>query len=663
MPSLRKLLPRTFTAFFHRFPRAREVQLRGVPPILEGRNVLLCAPTASGKTEAYAAPLAERLLAGKREPLGLLVVSPTRALANDLKRRLEAPMHNAGVSLGRYTGEHKERRSGAFPEAVLTTPEGLDSLLDRRPEALKGVKALVLDEIHVLDGTPRGDQLRILACRLDSLAGGGIQKVAASATVHDPRGMGARYGAGDVIVSVGGSGPIRARLFRGKGPGDVADHLDVLARAGFRKVLVFCNARNTVEFFSSRLKGRTLFKERIFSHHGSMAKGERERTEKFFLHAPAAVCLATMTLELGIDIGSVDYVLLLDVPPDVPSLLQRIGRGSRRAKASRVGYVCGDPGEAVLFRTLLERGAAGDLCRDPYAFRPSVLVQQALTAAGREGHVTADMLREILPRDLSDLFPGGVLERILEGAEEGGLLERAGGGRFVLSEKMDDLYVKGKLHSNISSGGTLTVVDRVTGDEVGEIGPWEGMDAGDFHLAGKERRPVRVEDDRVLTDKGETGDPARFKSRPKPFVSFRQGRAVAETLGIGGNRVEQRRMGAAWILFHGLGSAGGKFLASLVAKVHGKGTVLRDTAYTLRLRRPLEELPSFSPEDAGLFLAGREAWLTCHLGMGPYQKYLPQDLRLESLRGVSFLEGPLGFLAGADLRISPKEAPREWASL
>ncbi|HHI67807.1 MAG TPA: DEAD/DEAH box helicase, partial [Planctomycetes bacterium] len=443
MTSLRKLLPRTFTAFFHRFPRSTPIQAEGIEPILEGKNVLLCAPTASGKTEAYAAPLSERLLAGKWGPMSFVMVSPTRALANDLKRRLEAPMLQAGVSLGRYTGEHKERRGGKFPRAVVTTPEALDSLLARRPETLKGLRALVLDEVHILDGTARGDQVRLLLERLQALRKGGFQRVGASATVHDPAGVASRYGLRDRIVHAPGGRKIRARLFQGATPADASSHLETLARAGFRKILCFCNSRNAVETYASGLRNKTPFGDKVFAHHGSLAKQERERTERLFLECPAGVCFATLTLELGIDIGTVDYVLLMEPPPDVSSLLQRLGRGARRTKEARVGYVCAGSKDRVLFRVLLELASRGDLAEDPYAFRPGVLVQQALVLAGSEDHVEASMLERILPPSIREDLAGTTMEEILDAASEAELLEKAGAGRYVLSEKADDLYMRG----------------------------------------------------------------------------------------------------------------------------------------------------------------------------------------------------------------------------
>ena len=319
VPAIRPLLPRTYGTFFGRFARPTPIQDAAVPFVLAGRDVLLCAPTASGKTEAYAAPVVERLLGSPRgSPHGLksgsfaaLVVSPTRALANDLKRRLEVRMDQLGVAFGRWTGEHKERVDGRLPEIAVATPEALDALLARRPHVLRGVRTVVVDEVHVLDGTPRGDQLRVLLHRLEGAAANPPQRLAASATVSSPEALAARYLRDAEVVTATGRRQIRARSFEGRHPTEVARHVDLLADAGYRKVLLFCNARNAVERYAAGLRGRTRFGDAVFAHHGSLAKAERERTERRFLEAPAAVAVATLTLELGIDIGTVDYVLLL----------------------------------------------------------------------------------------------------------------------------------------------------------------------------------------------------------------------------------------------------------------------------------------------------------------------------------------------------------------
>jgi ATP-dependent Lhr-like helicase len=360
---LKRRLGRSYSAFFGRFDRLSTVQIEALPHLLDGRDVLITAPTASGKTEAFAAPAVEMILAGERGQARAVFVSPTRALANDLKRRLEGRFADLEVGLGRYTGDHKERIDGALPETCITTPESLDSLLARRAKALENVRMIVCDEIHVLDGSPRGDQLRVLLHRLELATCSRPQRVAVSATVDEPERTASRYLHDAHVVSVAGARQIHAKAFFGRSPAAMADHLATLANHGLRKVLVLCNRRDDVERYASTLHGHCVFDTAVFPHHGSLSRQVRERTERRFLEAPAAVAFATMTLELGIDIGTVDYVLLAGPPPDVSSLLQRIGRGGRRTSSSRAGYAVENAGEEFVFRVLFQSGVRHRLTR------------------------------------------------------------------------------------------------------------------------------------------------------------------------------------------------------------------------------------------------------------------------------------------------------------
>ncbi|MBL0712089.1 MAG: DEAD/DEAH box helicase, partial [Desulfosarcina sp.] len=122
--ALKRLLPRSWHAFLARFATPTPIQLSGIPAIMKGRGVLIIAPTAAGKTESYAAPMAEMIQSfeGPRRLSGW-IVSPTRALVNDLARRLEAPLGAMGLKVGRRTGEHREILGSRPPHMVVTTPE------------------------------------------------------------------------------------------------------------------------------------------------------------------------------------------------------------------------------------------------------------------------------------------------------------------------------------------------------------------------------------------------------------------------------------------------------------------------------------------------------------------------------------------------------------
>lgn len=136
--------------------------------VLDGQNLVAISPAASGKTEAIVAPAVERLLPDRRGRFSVLYVSPTRALVNDLSRRMAEPLQYLELKLARKTGDHPTLDESKLPFMLITTPESFDSLLCRHTRIFKELSAVILDELHLLDNTPRGDQLRVLLERLRS---------------------------------------------------------------------------------------------------------------------------------------------------------------------------------------------------------------------------------------------------------------------------------------------------------------------------------------------------------------------------------------------------------------------------------------------------------------------------------------------------------------
>lgn len=648
----RQTLPRTYSAFFERFDGLREVQRRAIPRILAGDDVLISSATASGKTEAFAAPAAEIALAANGAPFTVLILSPTRALANDLKRRLEGPMGLAEVSFGRHTGEHKERVGGRRPAIAVATPEALDSLLARRPEALAAVRLLAIDEVHVLDGTGRGDQLRILLHRLEACADARPQRVAVSATVDDEEGFAARYLApGAARVTLSGARTIKAKRFDGKELPDMARHLDLLAGAGVKKALVFCRSRNEIEMYAAKLRGETRFGTAVFAHHGSLSKQVRERNERLFLTAGAAVCFATTTLEMGIDIGTVDYVVTVGAPSDVSSLLQRIGRGGRRGSETRAGYVVDCEAEAHVVRTMFREGAAGRLCAGPYGFRPGVLAQQAISACGRH-HIELGEVAALVPAELRPEAPRWERE-LMDAMVQAGALEPAGPGRWVLSEVMHERWERGTVHGNIDSAeGELEVIDRLTGDTVGAV---DTLDSRRLALGGASRRVEHLSGNRVLTDATRRDGASYFRPSMGPTVSLPQARAVVEGLGVPEGSIGHCAFDGRKILLHGLGTIGVKLLATLLAPC----APTDPTPYTLTVARIPDRLPDLPPDFVERLLKDEPGPLERRTGPGPWARFVPSEWRRESVQACHDLNalvrriGDLSMveLASADVRI------------
>ncbi len=692
--SVRQQMPRTYSVFFGRHGTPlRPIQTLAVGPLLEGRDALLCAPTAGGKTEAYMAPLVERALSLPEAARGrphVLVVTPTRALANDLFERMAGLVEQAGGTMGRYTAEHKERRGGGLGLVTVVTPEGLDSLLARQPKTLAGVRAVVLDELHVLDGSVRGDHALALLHRLQKLPerqGAPLQRVAASATVSAPERLAARYlGREAQVLQVGpGDGAQaaaepRVTAWRREHPTLTRDCRRVLAELhdrGVRKVLVFVASRDACDTLSHDLKDTTPYGERVFPHHGSLSRQVREHTERQMKTGRSGVVVATPTLEVGIDIGSLDYVLLASRPPDVASLLQRIGRSGRRGQPPRFGYFTACEADDLVFRVLCRHATRGELLQPVRPPRRSVVVQQALVLAAARYGVTEDELREALPEPLRP-SPADVRE-LLEQLVRKEHLKPGRHGRFAPTDRTAAAYEHGRLHSNFGEGPTAEVVEQGTGRPLGRVSTLalDGL-RGDRHVMGgrhlqlerleTERRRVEV---RLLGRAPEGAVPLRYTTHPPPAVPFELGRAVARTAA----RRLGRNLGRhalpllplpedGWLLLHGLGTMGAEWLAW---RLERDGWAVGPTSRFGRrspfatvlvperegLQPPLPERLPIARKDAMRFLRGlgrSEVRFARRLGMGRYHHLLPRSQRLESMLRVSRLLSTLGWLRRATLR-------------
>jgi len=376
--ALKERLPRAWPAFFERHGAFTAAQLAAIPPLLDGADTILCAGTAGGKTEAAVAPLIERhcrpntrgvrpgaRAAGPHGP-SILYVVPTRALVGDLAARLEHPLDVLGLRLAVRTGDANTLRPSRPPALLLTTPESLDFLLATRPALFAPLRAVVLDELHLLDGTPRGDQLRVLLRRLRRIrayayAHGGapdatLQHVALSATLADPTVTAARYFPGDHtrVVQVPGGRAMEAELFA-LALGSIDElmaYLGTFRQRGWRKALVFCSTRAEVEAYGAAVRGRSPFGANVYVHYSNIEAARRHEIERSFAEMTAAILFATSTLELGIDIGNVDVVIQIGPPGHTDSFVQRMGRGNRRRSVTRVACFYRSPLERLLFTAL-----------------------------------------------------------------------------------------------------------------------------------------------------------------------------------------------------------------------------------------------------------------------------------------------------------------------
>ena len=371
MALARTAMTRSWPAFFARFGRLTGVQVGAIPPLLAGKNVVLASATASGKTEAAVAPLAERCTPGAG--VQLLYIVPTRALCNDLERRLRGPLAGLGLSLAVRTGERPELDLAKPQDVVLTTPESFDSILCRAPAALRTTRAMILDELHLLDGGYRGDQLRVLIARLAAerpASAPTLQFAALSATLADPEAMAKRYFPEPLVVRSPGMRSLRLEL-----ADDLPGAIKLFKAERRKKGIVFCNRRADVERAAQSIGGLRP-RDRLCVHHASLSKAVRERAESAMRTWPYGLCVATTTLEIGLDLGDLDAVILNGAPPMPSGFQQRVGRACRREETIFAIGVAASAEERLLFQRYAELAHKGEVEARDYKPDLSVVVQQ-----------------------------------------------------------------------------------------------------------------------------------------------------------------------------------------------------------------------------------------------------------------------------------------------
>lgn len=459
MRFVRDRLKYSWRPFFSRYGRLSPIQVKTIPKILEGVNVVASAPTASGKTESIVAPVAELCMAERWEGLSTLYIVPTRALANDMLMRLEGPLGDMGFKIALKHGD-RPRLPVQVPNWLITTPESLDSLLCRKSHLFLTLRTVIIDEIHLLDGSARGDQLRLLVARLRRLIKAPALAVhLLSATLPYPDEIAQRYTQNYETVSVNGQREADYQI--------LTSHKEVKRLAcehKWKKLLCFCNKRKTVEKVAAELASLWA-PYPVVAHHGSLSRHVREEAEQVMKEMPVAVCVSTSTLEIGIDIGDIDLVVLAEPPDSISAFLQRVGRGSRRSGKVQAVAIASCAQDRVSLQAMFDAARSGTLDSEAYAADLSVVVQQTFSFLyqHRSGVNQLDLISL-----LSELCDKQTSQTIVNHLYQIDWIQLIG-GKWYPSDSMLDMAEKGKIHSNISRSGTCKVIDINTGKEVGTI--------------------------------------------------------------------------------------------------------------------------------------------------------------------------------------------------
>ncbi|HPA50364.1 MAG TPA: DEAD/DEAH box helicase [Thermoanaerobaculia bacterium] len=449
MTVLRRFPPRLREAIGQRlgWPALRPVQEQAAEALLDGRNAVVLAPTAGGKTEAALFPILAGLVENEPNGVGALYVSPLRALLNNQEERFGLYTEMVGLESFVWHGDRTASRKRRFllePAAILmTTPESLEAMLlsQRVPvrRLFADLRAVIVDEVHSFAGTDRGAHLMSVLERIAPISGHDVQRVGLSATVGNPEAIlrwlaGSSRREGQVVQPAGGRSARELLVLHREAPGDLAREASRLGRD--RKVLVFCASRALTEKVAGRL--RDLGTD-VFVHHSSVSLEERQAAEERFRSSGPACIVATSTLELGIDVGDLDRVLQVDAPSTVSSFLQRMGRTGRRdGQTSNTTFLCQEAESVLLAVALVELAREGWVEPVPPQTRCwPVLVHQALAIALQHGGIQPGEVRALPERvpDFSGISSPEIGELTEHLVAEGYL--SSAGGRLLFGERAE----------------------------------------------------------------------------------------------------------------------------------------------------------------------------------------------------------------------------------
>src|SRR6058998_35291 len=409
------------------FLEASPIQQLSIPAILRGENVLLIAPTGTGKTLAAILPVLDEFLEArsseKTHGISILYVTPLRALNRDLLRRLEEMGRDLDVKIQVRHGDTpisaRSRQARSPPDVLITTPETLQSILvgRRMSEHLKSVRWFIVDEVHELATDERGVQLSLAMERLLELTQVEFQRIGLSATIGEPEKIGQFLVGRDRVVKILRSDETRGLQIKVSSaqPGS-EDHKEAerlglppstVARARkilniidtHRSTLVFTNTREQAEALAAQLHALGAF-GRVRVHHGSLSREVREESEKEFQEGRIRGLICTSSLELGIDIGSVDYIVQFTSPRETTRLVQRMGRsGHTLGGTSRGTILTMGTDDTLESAILVQRALSGRLERPVIHEKPyDVLSHQIVGVLLQKRRISAEELLAIFKR-------------------------------------------------------------------------------------------------------------------------------------------------------------------------------------------------------------------------------------------------------------------------
>jgi ATP-dependent Lhr-like helicase len=500
------------------------IQEKSIIPILEGENILLISPTGSGKTLATMLPIFDLWLREKPKPISILYITPLKSLNRNLFERMLWWGKEIGMEISIRHGDttqYERRKQTEFPDDMLiVTPETLQAILTgkRLKEHLKNVRRVIVDEVHSMVESKRGTQLTLALERLRELSGD-FQLISLSATIGSPE-----YIANFI------SGGRKVRIIKAvqekemdikvispkpdKEDSHISDRLfttlDVSSRlrathdliSSNTSTLVFSNTRDFAEILTSRL--RQIYPDTpVANHHSSLSKNVRMEVEQKFKNQDYKAIICTSSLELGIDIGSIDFILQYQSPRQVSKLIQRVGRAGHSIGRVSNGMVIASDVDDIFESAVIARQAlAGDL--EPVKSHEKALDVLAGQVVGMlmDRNLDLDQMHAIVSRayPYRDLSKEELSEVIGQLNNTRYLFINDDGLRF---SRKGRLYYFDNL-STIPDTKSYMVVNMLTNDKVGsldeEFVAMNGNPGTVFVIKGEPWKIISVESDKIYVE-------------------------------------------------------------------------------------------------------------------------------------------------------------------
>ena len=484
--------------FRERFGAPTDAQREGWPHIAAGADVLIAAPTGSGKTlAAFLACLDDLVRRGLEHPLPdrtqIVYISPLKALSNDVQRNLQAPLAELAERAARegvkFPDIRVAVRTGDTPAGeraklakrpahiLVTTPESLFILLTTHSgrAALGDVRTVIVDEIHAIAGDKRGAHLGLSLERLDRLAvqtrSAAPVRVGLSATQRPieriARLLVGTYRKLPHVVDAGHRRELDLAIeITDDELGAVASNeqfsrvYDRIAELVLqhRSTIVFVNTRRLVERAAAALEQR-LGEEHVVAHHGSMSRALRLAAEQKLKHGLVKCAVATASLELGIDVGTVDLVVQLGSPRSIATLLQRVGRSGHHLGGTPKGRMFALTRDQLLECAALVRGIRrGNL--DTIALRDApldILAQQIVAACAAEDIPEAELVALVRGATCYADVDETKLEQVLDMLSEGVSDRRGRVGAYLHRDRVAGMLRarRGARLAAVTSGGAI----------------------------------------------------------------------------------------------------------------------------------------------------------------------------------------------------------------